>query len=244
MRARTVAVAREAGRRRLRRLVVAVVSVAIVVLGFAVAHSPVFAARDVTVVGAVHTSRAEVLAVTGLDRRPPLVEVSDAADAAALDRLPFVERATVTRSFPSSVRVSIVERHPVAEVAGPGASYALVDATGRVLEYTVTRVPALALVTGLGPLPAPGGSLAARDAPAVAAAAAVPETILDKVASVSLGAGGGVVLDLVGGEVAELGPASDLRAKMVSLATVLARVPLAGVRTIDVRVPEDPLLTT
>ncbi|MDA8291292.1 MAG: FtsQ-type POTRA domain-containing protein [Actinomycetota bacterium] len=244
MRARTVAVAREAGRRRLRRLVVALGVVSAVAGGIALAYSPVLGARDVTIVGAAHTPPAQVLAVTGLASHPPLLDVSDAKDVAALERLPWVARATVTRSFPSSVRVVIVERHPVAEVAAPGASYALVDSTGRVLEYTETRVPELALVTGVSRVPAPGSSLGPRSDPAVAAAGAVPVSLLGRVASVSVAAGGDVVLDLVGGVRVELGPATALREKMVSLATVLARVPLSGVRTIDVRVPSDPLLTT
>jgi len=244
MRARAVEVARAAGRRRLRRVLALLAAGALVALGVAVAHSPLLAARDVTVVGAVHTPRSEVLAVTGLWRRPPLVDVGDAADAAALERLPWVARATVTRHLPSSVRIVIVERHPIAEVAAGAGSYALVDGSGRVLEYTATRATRLALVAGVAHVPAPGGVLGARESPALAAAGAVPVSLLPKVVSVSLAHGGDVVLGLTGGVLVELGSASELRQKMVSLATVLARVPLSAVRTIDVRVPADPLLTT
>jgi len=235
MRARTAEVARAAGKRRLRRILVAGAVAALVALGIAAVHSPLLAARDVTVTGSRHTPIAEVLAVTGLDRRPPLVDVSDAADASTLERLPWIARATVTRHLPSSVHVAIVERHPIAEVAAGTGSYALVDATGRVLEYTAARVGALALVVGVPALPAPGGSLAARDHPALAAAAAVPVSLLARVASVSVSPGGELTMDLVGGAVVDLGSAGDLRQKMVSL---------AGVRTIDLRVAADPLLTT
>jgi len=113
-----------------------------------------------------------------------------------------------------------------------------------VLEYTATRATRLALVAGVAHVPAPGGVLGARESPALAAAGAVPVSLLPKVVSVSLAHGGDVVLGLTGGVLVELGSASELRQKMVSLATVLARVPLSAVRTIDVRVPADPLLTT
>lgn len=244
MQARKVEVARSAGRRRLRVLLAALALATVVVLALVVLHSPLLAARHVTIVGAEHTSAADVLSVTGLDRRPPLVDVSTAADASAIDRLPWVERATVMREWPAGIRIAIVERHPVAEVERAPGEYALVDPTGRVLEDTTVRVAGVALLTGARDVPAPGGALGRREDAAVEAAGALPVSLLARVSSVRLGPGEQVVLQLTGGRRALLGPPSDLRAKMVSLATVLARVPLSGVVTIDLRVPADPVLTS
>ena len=252
LRARRREVAKSAGRRRLRVLISVAGAGAVVVGGLALLHSPLFAAGDISVVGARQTGRQAVLAATGLGRHPPLIDVSTTADERALERLPWVRRATVTREWPSSVRVVVDERLPVAEVALPGLPgrprYALVDGTGRVLEDTATRVAAVALVRDAGPVPPPGGWLRAPARAAVAAAEAIPVSLVREVASVDAANHSGVRLQLRTGALVLLGPATQLREKMVSLATVMERI--AGVAgapaivTIDLRVPSDPVLTS
>ncbi|MGA9077496.1 MAG: FtsQ-type POTRA domain-containing protein, partial [Acidimicrobiales bacterium] len=130
---RRVAVAREAGRRRLRRTVVVIVVVAVAAGLYGLAHLPIVSARHVTVTGAVHTTRTEILAAGGLGGDPPLIDVNTVADAHAIERLPWIKSASVTVSFPSSVRVVVTERRPVAAVALGSGRVAVVDVTGRVL---------------------------------------------------------------------------------------------------------------
>ncbi len=242
LRARRVEVQRRAGRRRLRRLVAVTGVALVVVLALVALHSPLFAARDVTVTGASRTGRAAVLRVTGLDRHPPLIDVRPGADEADLRRLPWVARAVVTRSWPSSVHVVVTERVPVAEVPVAPGIYALVDPTGRVLEDTAVRVGALPLVTGVTPTP-PGAWLPRRDDALVEVAGDLPEALVPRVARVAGATGGQVELDLVTGQRVELGPPTALSAKMTALTTVLDRVALRGIVTIDLRVPADPVLT-
>ncbi len=249
LRARRREVARAAGRRRLRLLLSTAGVVAAFVGGLALLHSPLFAAGSIDVVGARQTGRQAVLDATGLWRHPPLIDLSTATDERALERLPWVLRATVTREWPSSVRVVVTERLPVAEVALAGRSrYALVDETGRVLEDTATRVTGLALVLGAGPVPPPGGWLEPPARAAAAVAGAIPVSLVNAVASVESAWPGGVRLRLRSGTEVLLGPATQLREKMVSLATVLRRVGAAPaaptIVTIDLRVPSDPVLTS
>jgi cell division protein FtsQ len=244
IRARQVAVARAAGRRRLRIVAGLFAFLALVALFLLVLHSPFLAARSVRIDGARHTTRAEVLSVTGLARKPPLVDVSAAADESALDRLPWVERATVVREWPSAVRVVLVERHAVAEVAAGTGRFALVDPSGRVLEDTTVRVAGFALVTGDGHVPPPGGAVQRGQKPAVDVAGAVPISLLARVVSVASVGSSGVVLRLLRGPRVLFGSPTELRQKMVALATVLARVPLTGIVTIDLRVPASPVLTS
>lgn len=240
---RRVAVARQQGRRRLRLLLSLLAAGALVGGALGVLHSPLLAARHVVVTGAAHTPVAEVLAVSGLDRHPPLIDLDTGAAAAAIDRLPWVASAAVSRHWPDSVSVRLVERRPVAVVAAGGLD-ALVDAGGRVLA-TGRSAPAglVELATGGAVPPAPGGELPAADRPLLAAAAGLAPQLRDEVAAISWRSGDGVQLRLVHGPVVELGAAPQMAEVSVALATLIAKVPLAHVVAIDLRVPDDPVLT-
>jgi len=239
---RRVEVARAAGRRRLRVVVIAVVLAVVAGSLFGLAHSSLISARVVRIVGAVETPRAAILAVSGLGRDPPLVDVNTLADARAIERLPWIKTAKVSVSFPSSVRVVVTERRPIAAVPAGTRRVALLDATGRVLVDVDHRPAGIVLFTGLARPPAPGGSV--RGAAALlAAAAALPTSLLSRIATLRLKPVLGIVADLDPSTQVILGTTAALPAKFVALATVLSDVSLQGIATIDLRAPSDPVLT-
>jgi cell division protein FtsQ len=239
---RRVVVARQAGRRRLRGVVTVAVVVAVAAGLFALAHSPLVSARHVTVSGAVHTTRAEILVAGGLGDDPPLIDVNTLADAHAIERLPWIARASVSVSFPSGAAVVVTERRPVAAVRLGSGGFALVDVTGRVLADVPRRPGGLALLAGLADPPAPGGRV--RGAAALlATGAALPAGLASRVVTLRVAPGLGVVAVLEGAPRVIVGPATDLAEKMVALSTVLSEVSLQGVATIDLRAPSDPVLT-
>jgi cell division protein FtsQ len=239
---RRVGVARQAGRSRLKGLIAAVVVVALAAGLFAMAHSPLVSARHVTVSGAEHTTAAEILAAGGLGGDPPLIDVNTLADAHAIERLPWVKTASVSVSFPSSARVVVTERHAEAVVRRDSGGDALLDVTGRVLADVPGHVAGLVSIEGLAPPPAPGGK--ERGAAALlATAAALPASLVARVAALRAEPGLGVVAVLRGAPRVILGSDSELTEKMVALATVLSEVSLQGIATIDLRAPSDPVLT-
>ncbi len=242
LRQRKAEVARAAGRRRLRVLLGVLGLVVAVVGALVVAHSPLFAVRKVIILGAHHESRAEILSVTGLGAAPPLIDVNASVDARAIERLPFVASARVEPHFPSSVTVIVRERVALATVR-VGQRVALIDARGRVLALSASAPADLVALSGIGAVPPPGHRLPPSDTAMLRAASALPLSLLGRVASIGLAKNQGVVLHLLDGPLVELGTASALREKMVSLATVLARVSLHGVAKIDLRVPGSPVLT-
>lgn len=241
LRARKVAVARAAGRRRLVALSGGLLVVALVVSALVVLHSPLLSARVVRIHGAVHEGRAEILSVTGLGARPPLADVRTGAAAAALERLPWVRSAQVVDNWPTGVTVTLTERRPIAYVALPGKRAALVDRTGRVLSRGVAMPPRLVALAAHGPVEAPGSHLRASR-PALAVAAALPPSLVRRVAEVGTGRAG-AELRLAGGPLVLIGRPGRMEAKLTALKTILARVSLHGIRTIDVRVPGQPVLT-
>ena len=241
LRARKVAVAREAGHRRLVALSAGLTAVALLVTALVLLHSSLLSAKVVHLRGAVHESRAEVLAVTGLSAHPPLADLSTGAAAAALERLPWVASARVVDDWPTGVTVAITERRPVAYVPLVGGQATLLDVNGRVLATGVPRpagLVALSVVGGVGP----PGSTDAADFPALQVAADLPPSLAARVASVAHGPDG-VQLQLVKGPVVVLGDATGLTAKLTALSTLLAKVPLHAIVTIDLRVPAQPVLT-
>lgn len=84
-------------------------------------------------VGNAHASREQLLNVFGDDVERNIFYVPLAERRAELEQLPWVAHATVMRLLPNRLRVSVVERTPVAFVRD-GSHIGLVDASGVLLD--------------------------------------------------------------------------------------------------------------
>ena len=248
IRERRIAVTRHQGRRRLRVLVGAVATGTAIATTVLVLHLPWFRVSHIEVRGAARSGAADVGASARVALHQPLISVDAAAVARRVERLPWVATARITKSWPSTLVVTVVERTPVAQVAD-GSRWALVDGTGRVLAVENGRAAGLVVLAWSGAVPGAGAELAARARAPLAVAAglgaftapgpAAPAPVV----SVGSGAGGGVAIDLADGAVVDLGPPTDLTPKLTALATVESEVDLSGVKSIDLRVPGQPVLT-
>jgi cell division protein FtsQ len=88
--------------------------------------------------GLAQVSRAEMLPVFGEDIGRNIFFVPLAERRKQLEQIPWIEHATVMRLLPDQIRISVVERQPIAFVR-EGAQVALIDANGVVL----TEPPAM-----------------------------------------------------------------------------------------------------
>jgi len=88
---------------------------------------------DIQIAGNEHLTRAQVLSVFGADLERNIFKVPLADRRADLERLPWVQHATVMRLLPNQLRISIQERTPVAFVR-QGSQIGLVDASGVLLD--------------------------------------------------------------------------------------------------------------
>ncbi len=264
---RWVSVRREQGHRRLFAAVAAAGAVIVIAGCVGAAFSPLLAVRHVQVSPADHVPAPEVLAVTGLGNHQPMIEVNAAAEVSRLDALPWVVSASVSRHWPSTVAVTLHERHSVAEVTVPGGVVD-VDATGRVLTPPHPATSGLPTLIG-APAPGPPGTWLAgtsrRASPqgdlgaSLAVASALPAPVASRVATVSVDGHGEVLLALVPGpttvslgEVAALGDMTAgvassvsvaLARQVAALSTLLSTVDLGKVARIDLTVPDRPALT-
>ncbi|HET8931049.1 MAG TPA: FtsQ-type POTRA domain-containing protein [Acidimicrobiales bacterium] len=241
LRRRRVAVRRDRGRRRLRRLVAFGVLALILVVGWVLLRSPLLAVGQVTVSGSSHVDRAQVARASGIAPGVAMMDVSPGEAENRLESLPWVQRATVSREWPNRVRVELVDRSPVAQVAS-GSSFALVDADGRVLETGVRRATDLPLLEGRRAT-APGTRMTSIG-PLLDTASALPTDYHRKISGISLTDDGSVALTMDGNGVVTLGGSDRFAAKFASLTAVIAH--LGSLRegcTLDVSVPTSPTLT-
>lgn len=126
-------------RRRRRIWLISIGAILVVIAGsFGAAYSPLFAVRDISVVGASTVDAAAVeKALAGqLDR--PLASVDTAAIRDELAPFAAIETYSVEARPPHSLVVRIVERTPVG-VVEQGGAFSTVDAAGVVLGESRTQ---------------------------------------------------------------------------------------------------------
>ncbi len=249
IRQRRVAIRRDEGRRRLRAVAGVVAAVALVVAGWALLHTPPFSARVVTVTGShPHTTTAAIVAAAGLEHAPPLVSVNTGAVAAKVETLPFIATAQVGRHWPDGLTIAVTERVPAVAMAGPRTAWTVLDGAGRALEVLPTQpagVLVLVVHTAAGSLPPPGiGATLPSDArPGLVVGRSLPPAFSAQVVSVTTAPDGTMDLALNSGITVHLGTNSDLAAKYEDVAAIIAHGSLQGKTTIDVSVPQSPIVS-
>jgi cell division protein FtsQ len=156
--------------------------------------------------------------------------------------MPWVESVSVSRSWPGTVRISVVERTTVAVLAGPQNTWALVDRNGMVLESVTAKPSDVVAVTSPSDLVTPG--VVQPDLSyAMAVARSITPELRTWVVLVQPGSDGTVNLALRDGMSVILGTEAHLQDKMVDLASVLTGVQLACIDKIDLRVPHASVVT-
>ena len=242
IRARRIAVRRDEGRRRLHRLVALGVILVLGVASVLVTRSPLLDVDRVEVKGAGHASADAVRVATGIRRHSPMTDLDLGRARAGVLGLPWVESATVTRRWPGTVEVSIVERTAVAAAPASNGGFMLVDGDGHLLEPVPAPPPGVVLLVDVPPAGAAGDVLDASASDALTVARSLPPELVPQVSGV-VAAPDGVALRLAIGGTARLGVTEDLPAKLLAVATFLDQVDLADLCTLDVRVPSAPSLT-
>jgi cell division protein FtsQ len=134
-------------------------ALAAIALGVGVAYlirTPLFGLTAVRVEGTQAVAHAEILQASQVRIGEPYLGLDLAAIRARVAALPRVASVRVTRDYPSSLRITVTERQPVAAVSAAsvfgGSMYWLVAADGTVLDAAASRPPDLPYVASV-PLP-------------------------------------------------------------------------------------------
>src|SRR5207253_11418730 len=139
---------------------------------------------------------------------------------------------------PATVRITVTERQAVAVTRFDDGRWGVLDATGRVLEI-VADPPGGIAVEGVGPS-APAGAVIAGAKGPLAVLTALSHQLAGRTTAVSAVDGGQIELKLNPRGIVRLGPPEDLKAKLTAVETVLARVDIRNLATLDVRLPSSP----
>jgi cell division protein FtsQ len=230
---RLIEVQREAGRRRLRILLVVSCVLSTVGLAYLVVMSPFLDVDRVSIAGQRHVKPAQVLAAARVHRGDHLLLLDTGAVARRIERIPWVRAAAVKRDLPGTLRVTITEYTPVASVRVGGA-VVLVAANGHV----IARVPRLraGTVEIRGIRRAPVGAVLAPLGVA-GIVPRLPRALAQQVEAVDV-SGSGIALELRGGGEIRLANSSDLAAKAASAQAVLDHLAGTPFSYIDVSTPD------
>jgi cell division protein FtsQ len=199
--------------------------------------SPLVAVDRVTVTGLSGPESAHVTALLE-DAAHDMTTLHVRGDQlrAVVEPYPVVKDLRVQTDFPHGMTITIVENTPVAAVMADGAKTP-VAGDGRLLRGADQRLlPIVPLRV------APGGDrVVDRTAlHAIAALAAAPPALRDRVERASTTRQGGLTLTLDNGPELRFGGSDRVRAKWAAAAAVLADPGSAGAGYVDLRYPERP----
>jgi cell division protein FtsQ len=226
-----------------RRLVAAVIAaaVAIVATSFVVSRSSLLHLRQLEVVGTTSLTRSEVVRLAGLSSSTNVLWFDPGAVERRLESDPWVATATVSRRLPGTIRISVVERVPVAMIRDERGFTVL--ATDGVALSTVEPDPALPEIVVVAGSSARPGNAQAR------AAAARAIAWLDggrRPAVVRAVVGAGILtVELDGGTRVEFGEPIGIEAKAAAARRILrwAASQRASVARVNVIAPDSPTVT-
>ena len=224
---------------------------AVIALAVGVAYlirTPLFGLSEVRVSGIEAVTEAEVLEAAGVRIGEPYLGLDLAAIGGRVAALPRVAAVRVTRDYPSSLRIAVTERPPVASVSD-GSAYWLVAADGTVLDPVggqpadLPYVASVPLPDGVGPgsrLP-PGNELAN----ALTALGGMDPQLKRQVTGVNARTLDSLEFTLKDGTRVLYGLAVDQRAKDAAVQLIRRTLKREGreAQRIDVRNPSAPTVT-
>ena len=232
---------RDRPRRRSRRpLQLAAAALAVGVVAWLLLGSPLLGVRAIQVDGVVNLPADQVRESAGIDPGTPLLRVDVDATEARVAALPQIASVEVTRGWPDTVVITVVERVPVAIVGEPGRR-SLIDADGVLFDSVSGEAP-----PGVVPLevPDPGPGDPATLA-GVAAVSALPAGLRPQVASAAATDAGEITLTLLDGTPVRWGGPEDSAEKAAALAGLIEQLgngALEPAAEIDVSTPDAVVL--
>ena len=190
-----------------------------------------FGLTQVSVTGHRYTPDSDILDAVGLDSARTMLSFDSRAAQDRIERLPWVERASIERVLPDRLEVRVSERSPFA-VWRLGNRNFLIDKSGRIL----TAVPGDAMPS----LPRVAGEGAATEAARLFALLAGHPALMARVDVAERVGERRWLLRLADGGTVQLPAHGEAEALTRALRVASARGPEAG--EIDVRVPERTLV--
>jgi cell division protein FtsQ len=215
-----------------RGLLIALLLLGVVILGGAVYvayFSPLLVVRQVSVSGNQQLRAEQIVAAAQVPMGTPLALQDVEAIARRATTLPAVQAASVSRTWPDTIRVTVTERRPLLAVRQPGG-FALVDSEGVAFAESGS-VPGGVMLVEVNPTNRP----LLQDVGAVAAA--LPGDLGRQVSMLGATDADRIILKLKSGVTVQWGNAADSPLKAEIVAAMLKSTKAAA---IDVSSPHNP----
>ncbi|MHC9296907.1 cell division protein FtsQ/DivIB [Mycobacterium sp. LTG2003] len=207
----------------------ALASVLAVTLGLVLYFTPIMSARNVVVTGLAALPQEQVLAAAAVVPGTPLLQINTDAVAERVATIRRVATARVQREYPSTLRITVVERVPVVVKDFPDGPH-LFDRDG-VDFATEPPPPALPYLDADTPGPSDPATQAALEV-----MLALPPEVAAQVGRVAAPSVASITLTLTDGRVVVWGTTDRTKEKALKLAALLTQ---PG-RTYDVSSPDLP----
>lgn len=207
----------------------ALASVVAVALGLVLYFTPVMSARNVAVSGAAAVPQEQVLAAAAVAPGTPLLQVNTDAVAERVATIRRIATARVQREYPSTLRITVVERVPVVVKDYPDGPH-LFDRDG-VDFATEPPPPTLPYLDADHPGPTDPATKAALEV-----MLALPPDVVAQVGRIAAPSVASIALTLTDGRVVVWGTNDRTDEKALKLAALLTQ---PG-RTYDVSSPDLP----
>jgi len=207
-------------------------------LVFVTTVSPLFHAKTINIDGESTLKEGKVLELAGIDGGTNLLWLSGSAVSERLTADPWIASVEVDKRLPSTLTITIAERHAVAQM-GTGHDWILIAEDGTALEPS-RRVLDLPEIQGA---PAPGlGSADERSTPAAKAIAALTGATREAVERVIIEEDGTLRMILRDGGRVEYGAADRFDEKGQAIGGVVSWATENGatIKTLDVTAPSAP----
>ncbi|WP_448466865.1 cell division protein FtsQ/DivIB [Mycolicibacterium sp. XJ870] len=207
----------------------ALASVLAVTLGLLLYFTPIMSARSVVVTGLAAVPQEEVLAAAAVPSGTPLLQISTDAVAERVATIRRVASARVQREYPSTLRITVVERVPVVVKDYPDGPH-LFDRDG--VDFATGPAPlSLPYLDADNPGPSDPATMAALEV-----MSALPPDVVGQVGRIAAPSVASITLTLTDGRIVVWGTTDRTKEKALKLAALLTR---PG-RTYDVSSPDLP----
>jgi cell division protein FtsQ len=197
-------------------------------------HTSLIAVRGVRVVGAKNVTVARILTAAQIDTGGPMAALDPASVAARIEAIPQVASAAVSRDWPGTVIVTVVERVPAALVPDQNG-YEVVDGGGVIFGQVSAASAGLPVITVSAPARAdevvPGALSALR---------ALPGSVDKTISAVTASDPYAITLRFTDGATVNWGGGDQAAEKARDL---LALLRIGGHRHYDVSAPDAPAMS-
>ncbi len=206
-------------------------------------HQSYLRVQHVVVTGAAHETPAQIMAVTRLDAHPAMIDLSQATLERRLAVYPWIGSISLIKRWPNTIDLAVHEVKAVAVAFDAHHLLQYVSAGGRDLGGAARQTNMPTLVTTPATLAAKSWPYEGPESAAALVASQLPVAFSTQVSQVVVDAQGNVTLQLTTPLRFFLGPATNLSAKFVAVASSIAHGSFVAGDLVDVTTPGELSVT-